>query len=114
LELKEHKVFKVHKERFKDIREPVVMEVQQVTSVQQGQHKVHRDLRVHKVLKELKVHKVWFKGIPELKVLKEEQEILEPPQDSVLMVLKELLVILEPQVFQVHRVLFRVHKEQEE
>jgi hypothetical protein len=30
---------------------------------------------VHKVLKELKVHKVWFKGIPELKVLKEEQEI---------------------------------------
>jgi hypothetical protein len=51
------------------------MEVQQVTSVQQGQHKVRRDLRVHKVLKELKVHKVWFKGIPELKVLKEEQEI---------------------------------------
>jgi hypothetical protein len=75
LELKEHKVFKVRKERFKDIREPVVMEVQQVTSVQQGQHKVHRDLRVHKVLKELKVHKVWFKGILELKVLKEEQEI---------------------------------------
>ena len=36
LELKEHKVFKVRKERFKDIREPVVMEVQQVTSVQQG------------------------------------------------------------------------------
>jgi hypothetical protein len=90
LELKEHKVFRVHKERFRDIREPVVMEVQQVSSVLQGQHKVHRDLRVHKALKELKVHKVRFKGLPEDKVPKEEQEILEPMQDWVLMELKEL------------------------
>ena len=79
LELKEHKVSKVRKERFRDIRELVVMEVQQVTSVLQGQHKVRRDLRVHKALKELKVHKVRFKGIPEHKVPKEEREILELP-----------------------------------
>jgi hypothetical protein len=46
-----HKVlqdFRVHKERFKDIREPVVMKVQQVTSVQQGQHLVHQDSQVLK------------------------------------------------------------------
>jgi hypothetical protein len=41
LELKERKVFKVHKERFKDIREPVVMEVQQVTSVHLVELKEH-------------------------------------------------------------------------
>ena len=47
LELKERKVFKVHKERFRDIRELKVPKEPQVTSVLQGQHKVRRDLRVH-------------------------------------------------------------------
>jgi ligand-binding sensor protein len=38
----------VHKVPSKDIREPVVMEVQQVTSVLQGQHLVHQDSQVLK------------------------------------------------------------------
>jgi hypothetical protein len=79
LELKEHKGFRVRKERFRDIRELKVPKEPQVLSVLQGQHKGRRDLRVHKALKELKVHKVRFKGLPEDKVPKEEQEILELP-----------------------------------
>jgi hypothetical protein len=41
LVLKEHKVSRVHKERLKDIREPVVMEVPQVTSVHLVELKEH-------------------------------------------------------------------------
>jgi hypothetical protein len=55
---KEHKGFREHKVRFKDIREPVVMEVQQVTSVLLGLHREHPDLQVLKGHKEHREHKV--------------------------------------------------------
>ena len=45
---KEHKGFRVHKVRFRDIRELQVPKEPQVISVLQGQHKEHRDLLAHK------------------------------------------------------------------
>jgi hypothetical protein len=58
LELKEHKGFRVHKVRFKDIRELVVPKEPQVTSELMAELKVLKEVSVSKGLKEPREHKV--------------------------------------------------------